>query len=122
MKMKAAVPREQGGPRPFATSKPMTIETVDLDPPGPGEGLYKVIGAGLCHSGLSARELCATDTFLAGNADVVEKSVYVIETAGSIPASWDIPPSSWLGLSGPPIPPGAAKGGPDKPGHDGRGR
>ncbi len=53
MKMKAAVLREQGKPRPYAQSMPMTIETVDLGPPGPGEVLYKIIGAGLCHSDLS---------------------------------------------------------------------
>jgi alcohol dehydrogenase len=56
MKMKAAVLREQGKPRPYAASKPMTIEEVDLDPPGPGEVLYKIIGAGLCHSDLSTIE------------------------------------------------------------------
>lgn len=56
MKMKAAVLREQGKPRPYAQSMPMTIETVDLDPPGPGEVLYKIIGAGLCHSDLSTIE------------------------------------------------------------------
>lgn len=56
MLMKAAVLREQGKPRPYASSKPMTIETVDLDPPGPGEVLYKIIGAGLCHSDLSTIE------------------------------------------------------------------
>lgn len=36
MKMKAAVMRVQGKPCPYAVSQPMTIETVDLDPPGPG--------------------------------------------------------------------------------------
>ncbi len=56
MKMKAAVLREQGKPRPYATSMPMTIEEVDLAPPGPGEVLYKIIGAGLCHSDLSTIE------------------------------------------------------------------
>jgi alcohol dehydrogenase len=56
MQMKAAVLREQGKPRPYATSQPMTIETVDLEPPGPGEVLYKIMGAGLCHSDLSTIE------------------------------------------------------------------
>jgi alcohol dehydrogenase len=56
MKMKAAVLREQGKPRPYALSMPMTIEEVDLDSPGPGEVLYKIIGAGLCHSDLSTIE------------------------------------------------------------------
>jgi alcohol dehydrogenase len=56
MRMKAAVLRVQGKPRPYAESQPMTIETVDLDPPGSGEVLYKIIGAGLCHSDLSTIE------------------------------------------------------------------
>ncbi|HVY15365.1 MAG TPA: zinc-dependent alcohol dehydrogenase family protein [Rhodopila sp.] len=56
MKMKAAVLRVQGKPRPYAVSLPLEIETVDLDPPGPGEVLYKIIGAGLCHSDLSTIE------------------------------------------------------------------
>jgi alcohol dehydrogenase len=56
MKMQAAVLRAQGRPRPYAVSQPMTIETVDLDPPGPGEVLYEIIGAGLCHSDLSTIE------------------------------------------------------------------
>ena len=56
MKMKAAVLRAQGMPRPYADSHPMTIETGDRDPPGPGEVLYKIIGAGLCHSDLSTIE------------------------------------------------------------------
>jgi len=56
MKIKAAVLREQGKPRPYAMSNPMTIEEIDLDPPGPGEVLYKIIGAGLCHSDLSTIE------------------------------------------------------------------
>jgi alcohol dehydrogenase len=56
MKMKAAVLRAQGLSRPYATTMPMTIEEVDLDPPGPGEVLYRIIGAGLCHSDLSTIE------------------------------------------------------------------
>jgi alcohol dehydrogenase len=49
MKMKAAVLREQGKSRPYATSKPVTIETVDLDPPGPGHkaaGIVEELGPG----------------------------------------------------------------------------
>lgn len=56
MRMKAAVLRAQGMSRPYAASKPMTIEQVDLDPPGPGEVLYEIVGAGLCHSDLSTIE------------------------------------------------------------------
>ena len=39
MKMKAAVLTQCGAPRPFATSKPIHILEVDLDPPGEGEVL-----------------------------------------------------------------------------------
>lgn len=53
MKVRAAVLRNMGLPGPYAQSKPLVIETVDLDPPGPGEVLVKVMAAGLCHSDLS---------------------------------------------------------------------
>jgi alcohol dehydrogenase len=56
MKMTAAVMFEQGVPRPYATTQPLRIETVDLDGPGAGEVLVKIAGAGLCHSDLSAIE------------------------------------------------------------------
>lgn len=50
---RAAVLREMGLPAPYATSKPLKIETVELAPPGPGELLVRVTAAGLCHSDLS---------------------------------------------------------------------
>jgi alcohol dehydrogenase len=53
MKIKAAILRAMGAPAPYATSKPLSIEEVELDPPGPGEVLVKVAAAGLCHSDLS---------------------------------------------------------------------
>jgi alcohol dehydrogenase len=53
MKMKAAVLWECGRPRPYADTRPMTIEEVEIDGPGPGEILIEVAGAGLCHSDLS---------------------------------------------------------------------
>ena len=53
MKMMACVVREGGFPQPFAESKPISVEEVTLDGPGPGEVLVKVGGAGLCHSDLS---------------------------------------------------------------------
>jgi alcohol dehydrogenase len=53
MKMTAAVLYQQGLPRPYADSRPLRLETVDLDGPGEGEVLVKVAGAGLCHSDLS---------------------------------------------------------------------
>jgi alcohol dehydrogenase len=53
MKTKAAVLTQCGLPRPFAASKPIHILELDLDPPGEGEVLVKVGGAGLCHSDLS---------------------------------------------------------------------
>ncbi len=53
MKMKAAVIRQMGLPQPYATSKPLVIEEVDLDKPGERELLVQVKAAGLCHSDLS---------------------------------------------------------------------
>lgn len=53
MKMTAAVLYEQGLPRPYASSLPLRVETVDLEGPGEGEVLVKIVGAGLCHSDLS---------------------------------------------------------------------
>jgi alcohol dehydrogenase len=53
MKIKAAVLRAMGAPAPYAQSKPLSIEEVELDPPGPGEVLVRVAAAGLCHSDLS---------------------------------------------------------------------
>ncbi|MGJ7510114.1 zinc-dependent alcohol dehydrogenase family protein [Variovorax sp. GT1P44] len=53
MKIKAAVLRQMGVAPPYASSRPLSIETVDLAPPGPGEVLIKVVAAGLCHSDLS---------------------------------------------------------------------
>ena len=51
--MKAAVLAEMGRTRPYAKSKPLVVEDVDLGSPGPGELLVKVNAVGLCHSDLS---------------------------------------------------------------------
>ena len=51
--MKAAILNEMGRSRPYANSKPLVVEEVDLDPPGPGELLVKIKATGLCHSDLS---------------------------------------------------------------------
>lgn len=53
MKIQAAVLRQSGLPAPYADSKPLGLESVELDPPGPGEVLVRVRAAGLCHSDLS---------------------------------------------------------------------
>src|SRR5688500_8945395 len=50
---RAAVLGAMGAESPYASSKPLTIETLELDGPGPGEVLVKVKAAGLCHSDLS---------------------------------------------------------------------
>src|SRR5918992_132522 len=56
MKIRAAVLSEMGAEAPYAASKPLVIETIELDPPGPGEVLVKIAAAGLCHSDLSVIE------------------------------------------------------------------
>lgn len=53
MKIRAAVLRQMGASRPYAESLPLSIEEIELDPPGPGEVLVKIAAAGLCHSDLS---------------------------------------------------------------------
>ncbi len=53
MKIRAAVLERMGMPMPYAESRPVAIETVELDPPGPGEVRVKIAAAGLCHSDLS---------------------------------------------------------------------
>lgn len=53
MKIKAAVLNAMGMQPPYAESKPLSIESVELDPPGHGEVLVKIAAAGLCHSDLS---------------------------------------------------------------------
>jgi alcohol dehydrogenase len=53
MKIKAAVLHQRGAALPYATSRPLMIEELELDPPGPGEVLVQIKAAGLCHSDLS---------------------------------------------------------------------
>lgn len=54
IRMRAAVLREMGLPAPYADSRPLSIEDVELDGPGHGEILVQIHAAGLCHSDLSA--------------------------------------------------------------------
>jgi alcohol dehydrogenase len=53
MKTRAAILRRSGLPRPYAQSQPLSIEEVELQPPGPEEVLVKIAAAGVCHSDLS---------------------------------------------------------------------
>ena len=53
MKVRAAVLNAMGAAMPYAKSKPLTIEELELRPPGPGEVLVRMGAAGLCHSDLS---------------------------------------------------------------------
>ncbi|MBI4292590.1 MAG: zinc-dependent alcohol dehydrogenase family protein [Betaproteobacteria bacterium] len=53
MKIRAAVLDRAQQPQPYAKSRPLSVETVELDIPGPGEVLVKIAAAGLCHSDLS---------------------------------------------------------------------
>ena len=50
MKIRAAVLRESGLPRPYCESKPLQIEEVELDGPKRGEVLVQIKAVGLCHS------------------------------------------------------------------------
>lgn len=56
MKIKAAILSEMGLERPYASSKPLRIEEIDLEGPGPEDVLVRIVSAGLCHSDLSVIE------------------------------------------------------------------
>ncbi|MFG1409680.1 zinc-dependent alcohol dehydrogenase family protein [Xanthobacter sp. VTT E-85241] len=53
MRIRAAVLRASPVERPYAVNKPLSIEIIELDPPGADEVLVKIAAAGLCHSDLS---------------------------------------------------------------------
>jgi alcohol dehydrogenase len=53
MRIRSAVLRQSGLPRPYAQSRPLSVETVTLEPPGHGEVLVRIVAAGVCHSDLS---------------------------------------------------------------------
>lgn len=53
MRIRAAVLHEIGRPGPYAETRPLAVETLELEGPGPGEVLVEVKAAGLCHSDLS---------------------------------------------------------------------
>ncbi len=79
MRMKAAVLHAQGLPRPYAETKPMQIEEVELEAPGPGEVLIEIAAAGLCHSDLSTIENqrprpCPSSSAMRGRASCVRSA------------------------------------------------
>ena len=49
----ALLERTGDNPRPYAVNAPLTLTTLTLDPPQPGELLVRIDAAGLCHSDLS---------------------------------------------------------------------
>ena len=53
MKIRAAVLNQTGLSAPYAQSRPLAIETLDLGAPGKGEVLVRIAADGLCHSDLS---------------------------------------------------------------------
>ncbi len=53
MKTRAAVLYTMESPAPYAQSKPLVVEELELEGPGSGEALVQIEAAGLCHSDLS---------------------------------------------------------------------
>lgn len=53
MKTRAAVLHQIGLAAPYAASRPLVVEELDLDKPGQDEVLVRIHAAGLCHSDLS---------------------------------------------------------------------
>jgi alcohol dehydrogenase len=56
VKIQAAVLREFELSKPYAASKPLSVEDIELDEPGYGEALVRIESAGVCHSDLSTIE------------------------------------------------------------------
>jgi len=54
MKIKAAVVKQMGVAPPYSISRPVSVEEVELDPPGVGEVLIRIVAAGICHTDISA--------------------------------------------------------------------
>ena len=53
MRITGAVLEEVGRPGPWAQTRPLTVEELELDSPGTGEVLVAIDAAGVCHSDLS---------------------------------------------------------------------
>jgi alcohol dehydrogenase len=53
VKIRAAILNAEGAKPRYVDSKPLSIETVDLEEPAAGEVLIRIAAAGLCHSDLS---------------------------------------------------------------------
>jgi alcohol dehydrogenase len=53
MRILGAVLSRSGTTAPYAQSRPLAIEELELDPPGPTEALIRIDAAGICHSDLS---------------------------------------------------------------------
>lgn len=53
MKITGAVLASSDNERPYAITKPLKVQELDLDDPGPDEVLIRVTAAGICHSDLS---------------------------------------------------------------------
>lgn len=53
MRAEAGVLYGRDAADPYARSRALAIETIELDPPGCGEVLVRIAAAGLCHSDLS---------------------------------------------------------------------
>lgn len=53
MRIRAAILEQSGLPVPYARSRPLAVREIELEGPGQGEVLVRVMAAGLCHSDLS---------------------------------------------------------------------
>lgn len=53
MRIRGAVLEQIGLERPYAQSRPLVVDDLDLAPPGAGELLVRIEAAGMCHSDLS---------------------------------------------------------------------
>ena len=90
--------RESRGVVASAAGKPVSLETVIVPDPGPGEAVVKVQACGVCHTDLHYREGSITDSFpfllgheAAGTVDAVGPGVTGLEVGDYVVLAWRAP-------------------------------
>src|SRR5437899_7842134 len=81
-----------------AAGKPVTVETIMVPDPGPGEALVRVQACGVCHTDLHYREGAINDDFpfllgheAAGTVEAIGEGVAGLEPGDYVVLAWRAP-------------------------------
>jgi S-(hydroxymethyl)mycothiol dehydrogenase len=81
-----------------AAKAPVTVETISVPDPGPGEALVRVLACGVCHTDLHYREGAITDDFpfllgheAAGDVESVGEGVANVAPGDRVVIAWRAP-------------------------------